>query len=91
MNTASPGLPFVKEKKLNLQKCVICQNAKDKRGDKKLTSNKKRKTNLDLMLKSSSRQFFSGLNLSELNDIKYKVYIVYSIKYTGIVIHIMLN
>ena len=41
MNTTSPGLPLVKENKLNLQKCVICQNAKDKRCDKKLTSTEK--------------------------------------------------
>ena len=62
MNTTSPGLPLVKEKKLNLQKCVICQNAKDKRGDKKLTSTENGRKILWNALKLFKITFLMDLN-----------------------------
>ena len=73
MNTTSPGLPLVKEKKLNLQKCVICQNAKDKRGDKKLTSTEKGRQTFMECSKALQDNLFGELNLNELNDINYLV------------------
>ena len=82
MNTTSPGLPLVKEKKLNLQKCLICQNAKDEGGDKKLTSTEKGRQTLIEYSKALQDILFGELNLNELNDINYHV------KH---VIHIMLN
>ena len=46
MEKTTSGLSVTNVKKLDLKKCTVCQNVKDKRGDKKLTSTEKGRENL---------------------------------------------
>ena len=46
MEKTTSGLSVTNVKKLDLKKCAVCQNVKDKRGDKKLTSTEKDRENL---------------------------------------------
>ena len=78
MEFSSPGLLLVKSKKLNLERCVICQNTNDSRGSKKLTSTDNGRRNLIKYSNTLQDYLWRGADEHDLERIKYHVDTCYS-------------
>ena len=73
MSLGSPGIQLkeTKQCKLKLDKCVLCQNVKDKQGNKKLTSTENGRKTLIECSKILKDGLFCGIQ--DEKNIKYHV------------------
>ena len=66
------SLPLIsKMKKKGLQKCIICQNSKDKKEDSKLTSTEAGRNVITEASKSLKDDLLHGLGNADIANIKY--------------------
>ena len=77
MNT-SGLLQLISEKKLDLQKCIICQKVKDNKGNNKLTSTIKGRENIICSSRILNDRLTNDLTSDELLEIKYHVNTCYT-------------
>lgn len=81
MSLTSPGIQLKKEsqkRRLDFDKCVLCQKIKDNKGDKKLTSTENGR---DLLFESSKileDNLLSEIQEDEKDEVKYHVNTCYS-------------
>ena len=71
-------LSLVKTKKVNLERCIICQNISDSKGNKKLTSTYNGRRNLIDYSTILQDNLLNNLNETDLECIKYHVDTCYS-------------
>ena len=78
MEKTTSGLSVTNVKKLDLKKCAVCQNAKDKRGDKKLTSTEKGRENLFRCSEILNDDKFKEIGDAEKSLVKYHINTCYA-------------
>ena len=78
MEKTTSGLSVTNVKKLDLKKCAVCQNVKDKRGDKKLTSTEKGRENLFRCLEILNDDKFKEIGEAEKSLVKYHINTCYA-------------